>query len=163
MKYSDILKRKHIPVAFLALTAFAVGCSPSAEPAAPATPEAMTEQLDKAKKDTKAAAQDIQEYAFAQKAEFTAKMQGQLDDINRDLDQLAAKIEKASDTAKAEAKPKLQALRDQTAKLAKQLDAAKDTTESTWSDFKAGFRKGYGEVKEGFQNARQWVSDKIAP
>ena len=69
------------------------------------------------KKETKEAAQEMKDYAYAQKAEFVAKMQGQLDEINRDLDQLAAKIEKASDAAKAEAKPKLQALRDQTAKL----------------------------------------------
>ncbi len=79
------------------------------------------------------------------------------------VDQLTAKVEKASDTAKAEAKPKLQALRDQTAKLTKQLDEAKNATESTWGDVKAGFRKGYSELKDGFNQARQWVSDKIAP
>ena len=90
-------------------------------------------------------------------------MQGQLDEINRDLDQLAAKVEKASDTAKAEAKPKLQTLRDQAAKLNTQLDEAKNATESTWGDVKAGFKKGYSELKNGFQQARQWVSDKIAP
>ena len=86
-------------------------------------------------------------------------MQAQLAEINTDLDQLSAKIEKASDTAKAEAKPKLQALREQTSKLTKQLDTAKDATESTWNDVKAGFKKGWGELKEGFQQARQWVSD----
>jgi hypothetical protein len=45
----------------------------------------------------------------------------------------------------------------------KQLDEARNATESTWGDVKAGFRKGYSELKDGFQNARQWVSDKIAP
>ena len=74
-----------------------------------------------------------------------------------------ARVEKSSDAAKAEAKPKLQALRDQTAKLTKQLDEAKNATESTWDSVKAGFKKGYGELKDGFQAARQWVSDKIAP
>jgi len=54
-------------------------------------------------------------------------------------------------------------LREQTAKLTRQLDDAKGATESTWNDVKAGFKKGYGEVKEGFQQARQWVSEKIAP
>ena len=45
---------------------------------------------------------------------------------------LSAKIEHSSDAAKAEAKPKLQALRDQAAGLNKQLDDAKNATESTW-------------------------------
>jgi len=60
-------------------------------------------------------------------------------------------------------KPKLQALRDQVAKLNQQLDAAKNATESAWGDVKASFQKGYGELKDGFNQARQWVSDKIAP
>jgi hypothetical protein len=32
-----------------------------------------------------------------------------------------------------------------------------------WRDVKVGFGKGYRELKDGFQQARQWVSDKIAP
>jgi ElaB/YqjD/DUF883 family membrane-anchored ribosome-binding protein len=79
------------------------------------------------------------------------------------LDQLSAKVEKSSDAAKAEAKPKLQALRDQTDKLNQQLDKAKNATESNWDDVKAGSKKAYAELANGFQQARQWVSDKIAP
>lgn len=60
-------------------------------------------------------------------------------------------------------KPKLQALREPTAKLNQRLDEAKNATESTWGGVKAGFKKGYGELKDGLQSARQWVSDKIAP
>jgi methyl-accepting chemotaxis protein len=91
------------------------------------------------------------------------KTQGQLDEINRELDQLAAKIERSSDSAKAEATPKLQALRDQASKLGQQLNQAKGATESTWGDVKDGLSKGYKEFKSGFQTARQWVSDKLAP
>ena len=90
-------------------------------------------------------------------------MQSQLDALNKDLDQLSAKIESSSDTVKAEAKPKLQALRDQTARLNKQLDEAKDATESTWDSVESGVQKAYEATKNGFQQARQWVSDKIAP
>jgi ElaB/YqjD/DUF883 family membrane-anchored ribosome-binding protein len=79
------------------------------------------------------------------------------------LDQLAAKIEKSSDAAKAEAKPKLQALREKADQLGKQLDEAKNATESTWDSVKAGSKKAYNELKDGFNQARQWVSDKIAP
>lgn len=157
------MKHKHLAITFFALTAFAVGCKPTAEQSATETRAATAQQFDKVKKETKEAAQEMKDYAYAQKAEFVAKMQGQLDEINRDLDQLAARTEKASEAAKAEAKPKLQALRDQTAKLTQQLEAAKNATESTWGDVKDGFKKGYSELKDGFQAARQWVSDKIAP
>ena len=163
MEYRDIMKHKHLAIAMLAITAFAVGCKPSAESATDQDRKATTEQIDKVRKETKEAAKEMKDYGYAQKAEFVATMQGQLDVINRDLDQLAAKIEKSSDAAKAEVKPKLQALRDQTAKLTKQLDEAKNASESTWGDVKAAFKKGYSELKDGFQQARQWVSEKIAP
>ncbi|MEK7685204.1 MAG: hypothetical protein AAB466_07275 [Verrucomicrobiota bacterium] len=153
------MKHKQLAITFLAITAFAVGCKPSAEQDRKAT----AEQFDKVQKETTEAAQDMKDYTFAQKAAFVENMQGQLAEINRDLDQLSARIEKSSDAAKAEAKPKLQALRDQAAKLNQQLDEVKNATESTWGDVKAGFKKGYGELKDGFQAARQWVSDKIAP
>ncbi len=157
------MKYKTLAIAFLAVTAFAVGCKPSAEQSATETRQATAQQFKKVETETKEATQAMKDYTLAQKAEFVATMQGQLDEINRDLDQLTAKVEKASEAAKAEAKPKLQALRDQTAKLTKQLDEAKNATESTWGDVKAGFRKGYSELKDGFQQARQWMSEKIAP
>jgi ElaB/YqjD/DUF883 family membrane-anchored ribosome-binding protein len=105
----------------------------------------------------------MKDYTFAQKAEFVKTMQGQLDALNKDLDELSAKIDSSSDAVKAEAKPKLQALRDQAAKLNTQLDEAKNATESTWDSVKSGFQKAYEATKDGFNQARQWVSDKIAP
>ena len=163
MKYRNIMNHKTLGIALLAITPFVVGCKPSAEHSATETHDTTAQQLDKVKQETKEAAQEMKDYAYAEKVELVAKMQGELDEINRDLDQLAAKIEKSSDAAKAEAKPKLQGLREQTAKLTKQLDEARNATESTWGDVKAGFKKGYSELKDGFQQARQWVSDKIAP
>ncbi len=157
------MKYHPFAITFLAVAAFSVGCKPSEEKAAAGNRDATAQQIDKVATETKAVAQDMKDYAFAQKAEFVEKMQSQLAEINKDLDQLSAKIEKSSDAAKAEAKPKLEALRTQTAKLDKQLDEARSATESTWNDVKAGFKKGYGELKDGFQQARQWVSDKIAP
>jgi hypothetical protein len=154
MKHTHIMKPKQWAIGVLALAAFAVGCNQE-----PTT----SQQLDKVRAETKHAAQDMKDYDYTQKAAFVTNMQAQLDEINRDLDQLAAKVDKSSDAAKAEAKPKLQMLRDQAAKLNTQLDAAKNATESTWGDVKAGFKKGYSELKDGFNQARQWVSDKIAP
>jgi ElaB/YqjD/DUF883 family membrane-anchored ribosome-binding protein len=105
----------------------------------------------------------MKDYTFAQKDEFVKAMHVQLDALNKDLNQLSAKIDSSSDAVKAKAKPKLQALRDQTAQLNKQLDEAKNATESTWNAVKSGFQKAYDATKDGFNQARQWVSDKIAP
>jgi methyl-accepting chemotaxis protein len=148
------MKPHTLIVTFFSVAAFAVGCKKE---------ETTSQQLDRVKTETKEAARDMKDYTFAQKAEFTENMKDQLAEINRELDQISAKIEKSSAPVKAEAKPKLQALREQTARLNRQLDEATNATESSWNDVKTGFRKGYNELKDGFQQARQWVSDKIAP
>jgi adenine-specific DNA methylase len=148
------MKRTPLMITFLFAAAFVVGCNKEGT---------TTQQLDKVQAKTEEAAQEMKDYTYAQKAEFTEKMQGQLAEINKDLEQLSTKIEKSSDAVKAEAKPKLQALREQAAKLNKQLVEAKSATESTWDSVKMGTKKAYGELKDGFQQARQWVSEKIAP
>ena len=126
------MKRNKLMITFLSASAFAVGCNKEGT---------TSQQLDKVQAETKQAAQDMKDYTFAQKAEFVEKMQGQLTALNQDVDQLAARIEKSNDAVKAEAKPKLQALRDQTARLNKQLDEVKNATESTWDSVKNGFRQ----------------------
>jgi chromosome segregation ATPase len=148
------MKNKTLVITLLSIAAFAVGCKKE---------QTTSQQLDQVKVETKQAAQDMKDYTFAQKAEFVKTMQGQLDALNKDLDELSAKIDSSSDAVKAEAKPKLQALRDQAAQLNKQLDDAKNATESTWDSVKAGFTKAYEATKDGINQARQWVSDKIAP
>jgi cytochrome c556 len=148
------MKHTNLLFTILATAALAVGCNKE-----PTT----SQQIDKVQAETKQTAQDMKDYTYAEKAVFVETMQAQLAALNRDLDQLADKVEKASDAVKAEAKPKLQALREQTAQLNKQLDEARNATESTWDSVKGGFKKAYEASKEGFQQARQWVSDKIAP
>jgi len=148
------MKNKTLIITFLSIAAFAVGCKKE---------QTTSQQIENVKTETKQAAQDMKDYTFAQKAEFVKTMQGQLDALNKDLDQLAAKIDSSSDAVKAEAKPKLQALRDQAAQLNKQLEDVRNSTESTWDSVKAGFQKAYDATKDGFNQARQWVSDKIAP
>ena len=148
------MKHKHLLSTLLALSALAVGCNKE---------QTTSQQLDTAQTETKQAAQDMKDYTFAQKSVFVETMQAQVAALNRDLDLLSAKVEKSSDAIKAEAQPKLQVLRDQKAQLNKQLDEASNATESTWDSVKGGFKKAYEASKEGFQQARQWVSDKIAP
>ena len=148
------MKSNFLIITLLAAAGLA-GCKPASKSTA--------EQFDQLKAETKAAAEEIKNYTYAQKNEFVAKMQTQLARINRNLDELSVKVEKSSAAAKAEWKPKLQELRHQTEKLKQQLDAAKNATESTWDEVKSGSKKAYNELKDGFQRARQWVSDKIAP
>jgi len=148
------MKNKTLVITLLSIAAFAVGCKKE---------QTTSQQIENVKTETKQAAQDMKDFTFAQKAEFVKTMQGQLDALNKDLDELSAKIDSSSDAVKAEAKPKLQALRDQAAQLNKQLDDARNATDSTWDSVKTGFSKAYESTKDGFNQARQWVSDKIAP
>jgi ElaB/YqjD/DUF883 family membrane-anchored ribosome-binding protein len=141
-------------VTLLSAASFAVGCDKE---------KTTAQQIETVKTETKQAAQDMKDYTFAQKAEFVAAMQAQLTTLNQDLDKLSAKIDSSTDAVKAEAKPKLQALREQATKLNQQLTEAQNATESTWDSVKADSKKAYDSLANGFTEARQWVSDKIAP
>jgi chromosome segregation ATPase len=150
------MKNTLLAITFIAIAACAVGCKPSDD-------NSTSQQLDKVKTETKADTREMKDYAYAQRADFVATMQGQLDALNKDIDALSAKIDGSSDAVKADAKPKLQALRDEAAGLHKQLDEARNATESTWDSVKATSNKAYNGLKDDFQQARQWASDKIAP
>ena len=148
------MKNKIVAITCLALAAIAMGCNKE---------QTTEQQMDSVKTQTKEAAQDMKDFTYAQKDAFVKAMQTQLDALNKNLDELSAKIDSSSDAVKAEAKPKLQALRDQAAKLNQQLAEAGNATESTWDSVKAGCQKGYDATLEGFNQARQWMSDKMAP
>jgi predicted nucleic acid-binding Zn-ribbon protein len=156
------VKPTHLTIACLTLAALAVGCNPSSEPSATESRPATARQLDPVQQQTNVVTQ-VNHYAYAQRAEFVATRQTQLAEINRELDQLEAKIENADAAAKAEARPRLEALREQVAQLNTHLGDARNATESTWDNVKAGFEQGYSELKDGFNQARQWVGEKIAP
>jgi predicted nucleic acid-binding Zn-ribbon protein len=145
---------KTLVITFLSATAILVGCDKQ---------QTTSQQIDKVQAETKQAAKDMKDYTFAQKAEFVQAMQIQLTALNQDLDKLSAQIDNSSDAVKAEAKPKLQALRDQAAQMNQQLADAQNATESTWDSVKAGSQKAYDSLAKSFTEARQWVSDKIAP
>jgi phage host-nuclease inhibitor protein Gam len=148
------MKNKTSVIVLLFIATFVVGCKQE---------QTASQQLDKLKSETKEVAKNIKDYTYAQKAEFTKSMRTQVNSLEKDLDALSTKIEGSSDAVKAEAKPKLQALREQAAVLNKQLDTANDANESTWDSVKAGSSKAYDDLANGFQQARVWVSEKIAP
>ena len=148
------MKHKAILITFLSATVFAVGCKKE---------DTASDQIDKIKNESKETARNIQDYAYAQKSDYVKQLQSEMAALNQDLDKLSAKVEASSDAVKAEAKPKLQSLRDQAAQMNKQIEGIQNSNESTWNDVKAGSRKAYDSLKDGFQQARQWLSDKIAP
>ena len=107
------MKSNPVLLLLLSLATLAVGCKPTAETSTVESRDATTAQIDKLKKETKEAVQDINDYAYTQKSEFVDKMQIQLAEINKDLDQISDKVEKSSDADKAQVTPKLHALREQ--------------------------------------------------
>lgn len=119
----------------ISLSLVAVGCKEPAEATA-SNAKATSQQMDKLTKDTKTATQEMRDYAYTQKTEFIATMRTQSAELHKGLEELAAKVEKAGDKAKAEAQPKLQALREQTARLDQQIDAAEHATEPAWNEVK---------------------------
>jgi predicted nucleic acid-binding Zn-ribbon protein len=153
---TQAMKHMRLTVTLLALAVLAVGCKPAEERSTP-------RQIEKAANQTEAAAEDMKDYTYAHKSEFVEKMETRLADLNRELDQLSAKVERSSDAIRAEAKPKLQALREQVADLNGRIDEAKGATESTWDSVKDTAQTAFDSSKERFQQARQWVSDKVSP
>jgi hypothetical protein len=141
------------------------GCKPrdGTSAIAPKQGEIAAAQLDKAKLETKGAAQSMRQYAYADKAEFVNKMKMELVDIQGELDRLGAKVDRTSGAAKADAKVKLATVREKWTQTKQQLDRAETATESNWDEMKNGFKQSYGDLKSSFEKTRQWLSDKIAP
>ena len=154
-----------IAALFLA-TGFMEGCKSRdgrTSAIAPNQGEIAAAHIDRAKLETKEAAQAMREYAYAEKAEFVNKMNSELVDIQGELDRLGAKVERASGAAKADAKVKLATVREKWTQTKHQLDRAETATMSNWDEVKNGFKQSYADLKNSFEKTRQWLSDKIAP
>jgi hypothetical protein len=129
----------------------------------PSSAKSAAARLDQAKVETREAAQAIRDYAYAEKAEFAAKMRKELMSTQEELDRLGAKVDNAGGAAKLDAKARLDVVRGKWAQAQKQLDRAETAAESNWDDAKNGFKQSYTDLKASFDAARQWLSDKIAP
>ena len=160
-----MMRNSNLVIPFLLVAALATGCpSTDKKPAVKAKPsETVIAKFNMVKTETKEAAQAVEDYAYAQKAEFVDKMKKELTEIQEELDRLSAKVERSSGEAKADAKTKLDAVREKWTQAKKQLDRAEGATESTWDDVKGGFKNLFGELKDSFEKTRQWLSDRIEP
>ncbi|MFH0976854.1 MAG: hypothetical protein V1874_13805 [Spirochaetota bacterium] len=105
----------------------------------------------------------VQDFAYAQKDEFVKTMQTELNKVNMELKELEAKAKNVKKDSISESKKKIQALRDKVAQLNKQINKAKNATESTWDQVKADFNKAFVEIKDSIGEMRTWMSEKIAP
>ena len=156
-----IMKNKYIITALVA-TILTAGCSPSKDKVE-ADKEAVVKQIDKAQDAVKDAAMDLKAYTYERKTEFVAAMKKQVAALETNIKELGSMIEKSNDKVKAEAEPKLVALREQSALLAKQVEAISKSTPTTWDGIKADTNKAYVALKDSLTQARQWVSDQIEP
>ncbi len=52
---------------------------------------------------------------------------------------------------------------EQAKQLGQQLDNIKNANQSTWDSVKAGAYRAYESLTNGVLQARQWLSEKIAP
>jgi hypothetical protein len=148
-----------------AAAALVVGCKATADKPSSGTPQdsASAFQLGKAKAAMVEATQAMEDYAYARKAEFVAKMNKDLGVLQDDVNLLAAKADSAGGAAKADAKARLVAVREKWAKTKQQIDQAENATESTWNDVKSSVKESYAGLKDSVDTTRQWLSEKIAP
>jgi gamma-glutamyl:cysteine ligase YbdK (ATP-grasp superfamily) len=154
-----------LAISFFIALAFTLGCKSTADKPTNGTQQdpASAVQLAKAKSATLEATQAMEDYAYARKAEFVAKMTGDLVATQEELDRLAAKVASSAGTAKAEAASKLDAAGKKLAQTKQQLEQAKNATESSWNDVKSGFKESYAGLKDSIAATRLWLSEKIAP
>ena len=159
------MKHTILVTTLLTAAAFAVGCTSKDVKAAvpPRQADPAAAQLDRAKAETKQAAQAMRDYAYAEKTEFVDKMRRELVGTQEELDRLSAKVESAGGAAKTDAKAKLETVREKWTLAKKQLDRAETGTASDWEDVKNGFKQSYTDLKDSSDKTRQWLSDKIAP
>jgi exonuclease VII large subunit len=152
-------------ISFLIVAELAVGCTPTGGNAAegPIQVEPASPERDKVKTETKEAVQAMQDYTRAQKTKLVAETQKELAEIQTELDRLAAEVDRSKGETKADAEIKLDEVRGKWAGVKTQLEQAETATEAAWNDAKRGLQKSRDELKESFENSRQWLSDKIEP
>lgn len=149
------MKHETVLIAWLSGAAFTVGCDQA--------DTTTSQRLDNVEDRTDATDLDIENYTYDQKAQFVQTMEIRLAEINQELNEISAKLERSSEETRAEAQPKLRALRDQSATLSRQLEEVKNASESKWEDVKIRSQETFESLEEGFQESRQWLSEKIAP
>jgi len=160
----DPKKMKNLKlISTLLLVAITAGCDFGKKEPETIAADTTKQELVDATSAAQKTAEQMRAYAYEQRAEFIKKMNAEVAKLREEAQTLTAKVEAADASAKAEAAPKLDALREQMKLLEKQLVALNGATPTTWEGIKADSLKAYEAVGEGVNQARLWVSEKIAP
>ncbi|MCC5806463.1 MAG: hypothetical protein JJU00_09070 [Opitutales bacterium] len=146
----------------VAVAALAAGCKP-ADRSESDTQSSVSRQIEQVQTDTRDAAKELDAFTHAQKEAFIENLETRLARLDENINELSAKLATSSREVRAEAQPRIAALRAQSAHLHTQLDKVKDAGESNWESVKRGTSEAYTELRVGFNNTREWLSEKISP
>jgi len=105
----------------------------------------------------------IQDFAYGQKDEFIKIQQAELNKMNMDIKEFETKVGIIKKDERSAANEKIKGIKQNTAKLIRQIGKVKNATESTWDSVKVDFNKDISEVKGSIEQMRTWMSAKIAP
>lgn len=147
---------------FALTTTFLVGCNPWDQSSSDSE-STVSEQMDEVQAEARDATSRIKTFTYAEKEAFVENFEQRLKELNQNIDELSAKVDQSSLAVQEEAKPLLAELRGQVAVLENELAKVKDANESTWESVKRGTNQAYEDLKTSLRNARDWVSEKIAP
>mgnify|MGYP001614025522 FL=1 len=130
-----------------------IGCNQPGKAAAPSEPDTAHIEAREAAR--------MQDYGYAQKAEYVARMQADLAAMEADLARLGTRVDGRQDTMKRKAAMEVLQAKWATAKL--NLELARNATEASWDGVKVGFKQSYGDLKDSLDDARTWMSEQVAP
>lgn len=138
----------------LGILSSALGCKKDPE---------VSDTMDRLKSEAKQIAAELDDKTFAQRAEFSDRMEKHIASLKVELNELEARVQKTSGTVKEESLARIKELRAKTSQLDTHLEAIKRASESTWESVKAGSKKALSEAQDQFKQMRQKLSEKIAP
>lgn len=148
----------------LILAIATVSCATDDEPPSAAQPsESAGSKLEDVEQKSAEVRRAIRDYAYAEKADLIAEVKKDLSAIETEMDRLSAKVDSSKGEAKADAKAKLEGVRTKWAEAKERLDDADDASDAEWEDVKRNVERSYGELQDSFDDARQRLSDEIAP
>lgn len=102
-----------------------------------------------------------QEYDYSKKADYITQMNTELAKNREELERLTEKVANATGEAKVDAAAKLAAVRTKLTLTKTKLEQAEQSTEEQWVEMKKSFRASYEDMTKSFDEARQWIRDKL--
>jgi DNA repair exonuclease SbcCD ATPase subunit len=146
-----------LTVSMLAAVALVTSCDSAnksdSEPAA--VPKPTNASIGQ---DLKGAVVTARESLGETKEQFVASAEKKMQQFDSKLTALQAKVSTMAADAKAEGDKAVEALKEQRAKLGSKLDEAKQASQETWREVKAGFEAGWQEIEKGYESLKSKVN-----